>query len=82
MDRVLTDRWQYKENRDNLSSPGLLRVKVRMNSGSRGRGRKNRGWPRPGIAPGAWETDWVQRQRSSVDPLRRFRSDRGIRDWE
>ena len=53
------------------SSPG----QVRTNSGSRGQGQKGRGWPRPGITPGAWETDWVQWQRSSIDPLCRFWSD-------
>ena len=67
---------------EDLSSPGLLRVKVRTNSGSRGQGQESRCWPRLGITPGARETDWVQRQRSSIDPLHRFRSDRGIRGWE
>ena len=65
-----------------LSSPGLLWVKVQTNFGSKGRGRKSRGWPRLGITPGAWETVWVQQQRSSIDPLHRFWSDRGTRDQE
>ena len=64
------------------SSPGQSPDEFQTNSGSRGRGRESRGWPRPGITPGARETNWVQRQRSSVDPLRRFQSDRGIRDQE
>ena len=65
-----------------LSSPGLLWVKVQTNSRSRGWGWKGRGWPRPGITLGAWETNWVQRQRSSIDPLCRFWSDRRSRDQE
>ena len=43
-----------------LSSPGLLQVKVWMNSGSRGQGQKSRGWPRLVITLGVQETDWVQ----------------------
>ena len=65
-----------------VSSPGLLWVKVRTNSGSRGRGWEGRGWPRLGITPEAQKTDWVQRQRSSIDPLHRFQSDRRSRDQE
>ena len=65
-----------------LSSPGLLQVKVQMNSGSGGRGWESRGWPRLGITPGVQETDWVQQQRSSIDPLRRFQSDGGNKGQE
>ena len=66
----------------NMSSLGLLWVKVQMIFRSRGRGRKGRGSPRLGITLGVRETDWVQRQRSSVDPLHRFRLDRGSRNRE
>ena len=52
----------FSTRRRALSSLGLLWVKVWMNSGSRGQGQKSRGWPRPGLAPEAWETDWVQQQ--------------------
>ena len=32
-----------------------------------------------GITPGVQETNWVQQQRSSVDPMCRFQLDRGNR---
>ena len=59
-----------------------LSINVWMIFRSRGRGWKGRGSPRPGITLGVRETDWVQQQRSSVDPLHRFWLDRGNRDWE
>ena len=65
-----------------LSSPGLLWVKVWPNSRSREWGWKSWGWPRLGITLGVQETNWVQRQKSSIDPLHRFWSDRGNRGWE
>ena len=48
---------------------------VQGNSGLRGQGWKGSSWPRLGITPGVQETDWVQWQRSSIDPLHRFQSD-------
>ena len=76
-------RWYWwPKHQEKLSSLGLLQVKVRTNFGSRGRGRESRGWPRLGITPGARETNWVQQQRSSVDPLHRFWLDRGNKGQE
>ena len=55
-------------------------VLSRTKSRWKGQGWEDRGWPRPGITPGVQGTNWVQWQRSSVDPLHRFQSDRW--SWE